>query len=154
MSPSNQPGERRKTPTVMVGPVPVGSCHPVVVQSMTNTATEDAASTAKQVAELARAGSELVRITVNTEKAAASVADICDRLAMMGCDVPVIGDFHYNGHTLLEKYPDCAGRLAKYRINPGNVGFGRKRDRQYATIIELALRYDKPDPAHGQKCHP
>ncbi len=140
----NRPGERRATPTVMVGKIPVGSCHPVVVQSMTNTDTEDAAATAKQVAELARAGSELVRITVNTDKAAASVPEIHERLAMMGCDVPLIGDFHYNGHKLLQDHPDCAEVLAKYRINPGNVGFGRKRDAQYTTIIELALRYAKP----------
>jgi (E)-4-hydroxy-3-methylbut-2-enyl-diphosphate synthase len=111
---------------------------------MTNTDTEDAKATANQVAALARAGSELVRITVNTEQAAASVPEICDRLGMMGCDVPLIGDFHYNGHALLEKYPDCASRLDKYRINPGNVGFGSKRDRQYATIIEMALKHDKP----------
>jgi (E)-4-hydroxy-3-methylbut-2-enyl-diphosphate synthase len=140
----SRPGERRKTPTVLVGKVPVGSCHPIVVQSMTNTDTEDAAATARQVAELARAGSELVRITVNTARAAAAVPGICERLARMGCDVPVIGDFHYNGHTLLHDYPECASLLAKYRINPGNVGFGRKRDRQFATIIEQALEHDKP----------
>jgi (E)-4-hydroxy-3-methylbut-2-enyl-diphosphate synthase len=141
---TQQVGPRRKTPTVLVGKVPVGSCHPVVVQSMTNTDTEDAKSTAKQVAELARAGSELVRITVNTEKAAATVAEICDRLSMMGCDVPLVGDFHYNGHLLLQKHPECGRLLAKYRINPGNVGFGRKRDGQFATIIELALKNNKP----------
>jgi (E)-4-hydroxy-3-methylbut-2-enyl-diphosphate synthase len=144
MNLDNRPRERRSTPTVSVGRVRIGGAHPIVVQSMTNTDTEDAKSTARQVAELARAGSELVRITVNTEKAAASVHDICDRLAMMGCDVPLIGDFHYNGHTLLEKYPDCASLLAKYRINPGNVGFGSKRDRQFATIVERALEHGKP----------
>ena len=113
---------RRVTPTVDIGGILVGSEHPVVVQSMTNTDTEDIRSTATQIAELARAGSELVRITVNTEKAAASVAGIMERLDMMSCEVPVVGDFHYNGHTLLQKYPECARLLAKYRINPGNVG--------------------------------
>jgi (E)-4-hydroxy-3-methylbut-2-enyl-diphosphate synthase len=124
--------------------VKIGGEHPVVVQSMTNTDTEDIRSTARQVAELARAGSELVRITVNTEKAAAAVAGICERLEMMACSVPLVGDFHYNGHTLLEKHPQCGELLAKYRINPGNVGFGKKKDRQFATIIEQALKYDKP----------
>ncbi|HKJ15758.1 MAG TPA: flavodoxin-dependent (E)-4-hydroxy-3-methylbut-2-enyl-diphosphate synthase [Xanthomonadales bacterium] len=136
--------KRRETPTVSIGGVRVGSQNPVVVQSMTNTDTEDVKSTAKQVAELARAGSELVRITVNTLKAAEAVPAIAERLQMMSCDVPLIGDFHYNGHTLLEKVPECAEILAKYRINPGNVGFGRKRDDQFATIIEQALEYDKP----------
>jgi (E)-4-hydroxy-3-methylbut-2-enyl-diphosphate synthase len=139
-----QPVARRKTPTVVVGGVPVGSDHPIVVQSMTNTDTEDVKSTAGQVAELARAGSELVRITVNTEKAAAAVPGICERLEMMGCEVPLVGDFHYNGHLLLEKYPECARLLAKYRINPGNVGFGRKKDRQFATIVEQAIANEKP----------
>ncbi len=141
---SSQTVSRRVTPTVLVGRVAIGSEHPVVVQSMTNTDTEDVKATAKQVAQLARAGSELVRITVNTEQAAACVPAIRERLDMMGCDVPLIGDFHYNGHLLLEKYPECARVLDKYRINPGNVGFGRKRDKQFATIIELALKYDKP----------
>lgn len=136
--------QRRVTPSVDVGGVLVGSEHPVVVQSMTNTDTEDVRSTAKQIAELARAGSELVRITVNTENAAASLPGIMERLEMMSCDVPVIGDFHYNGHRLLQKYPECARLLAKYRINPGNVGFGRKRDDQFATIVGLAIEYDKP----------
>ncbi|KAA9131952.1 flavodoxin-dependent (E)-4-hydroxy-3-methylbut-2-enyl-diphosphate synthase [Marinihelvus fidelis] len=136
--------ERRSTREVNVGGVRVGGGNPVVVQSMTNTDTEDIKSTAKQVAELARAGSELVRITVNTEAAAAAVPAIRERLDMMGCDVPLVGDFHYNGHTLLTKYPDCAQILAKYRINPGNVGFGRKRDDQFATIIEKAIEYGKP----------
>jgi len=135
---------RRVTPTVDIGGILVGSEHPVVVQSMTNTDTEDIRSTATQIAELARAGSELVRITVNTEKAAASVAGIMERLDMMSCDVPVVGDFHYNGHTLLQKYPECARLLAKYRINPGNVGFGKKRDDQFATIVEMAIEHDKP----------
>ena len=144
MSQASQAGARRHTPTVMVGRVAIGGDHPIVVQSMTNTDTEDQRSTATQVAELARAGSELVRITVNTEKAAAAVAGICDRLEMMGCQVPLIGDFHYNGHRLLQQYPECARRLAKYRINPGNVGFGKKRDSQFAAIIDLALEHEKP----------
>jgi len=135
---------RRESPTVNVGGVLIGSCHPVVVQSMTNTDTEDIRATATQIAELARAGSELVRITVNTENAAASVAGIMERLEMMSCDVPVVGDFHYNGHHLLQKYPECARLLAKYRINPGNVGFGKKRDDQFATIVGQAIEYDKP----------
>jgi (E)-4-hydroxy-3-methylbut-2-enyl-diphosphate synthase len=135
---------RRATPTVNVGGVLIGSGHPVVVQSMTNTDTENVRTTAVQIAELARAGSELVRITVNTENAAASVAGIMERLEMMSCDVPVVGDFHYNGHHLLQKYPECARLLAKYRINPGNVGFGKKRDDQFATIIGLAIEYGKP----------
>jgi (E)-4-hydroxy-3-methylbut-2-enyl-diphosphate synthase len=135
---------RRTTPTVDVGGVRIGSGHPVVVQSMTNTDTEDVRATAKQIAELARAGSELVRITVNTENAAASVAGIMERLEMMSCEVPVVGDFHYNGHLLLRKYPECARLLAKYRINPGNVGFGKKRDDQFATIVGLAIEHGKP----------
>lgn len=135
---------RRQSRQVNVGGVMIGGQNPVVVQSMTNTATEDVKSTAKQVAELARAGSELVRITVNTEAAAAAVPAIRERLDMMGCDVPLVGDFHYNGHTLLSQYPACAEILAKYRINPGNVGFGRKRDDQFATIIEKAIEYGKP----------
>ena len=134
---------RRKTPTVEIGRVKVGSGHPVVVQSMTNTDTEDAAATARQVAELARAGSELVRITVNTLKAAEAVPAIAERLEMMACDVPLIGDFHYNGHTLLEKVPECARILAKYRINPGNVG-AKRRDENFRTIVELAAAHGKP----------
>ncbi len=122
----------------------IGSGYPVVVQSMTNTDTEDIKATAQQIGELTRAGSELVRITVNTEKAAAAVEGICERLQMMSCDVPLVGDFHYNGHRLLQQYPNCARLLAKYRINPGNVGFGRKRDDQYATIVGLAIEHDKP----------
>ena len=128
----------------MVGKVEVGGGAPVVVQSMTNTDTADVASTTKQVAELWRAGSELVRITVNTAEAAAAVPHIVDKLAMMGIDVPIIGDFHYNGHTLLTNEPACAEALAKYRINPGNVGFGKKKDTQFAQLIEFATRYDKP----------
>jgi len=144
MSRESSTRQDRVSPTVNIGGVLIGTGHPVVVQSMTNTDTEDIHSTAKQIAELARAGSELVRITVNTENAAASVAGIMERLEMMSCDVPVIGDFHYNGHLLLKKYPECARLLAKYRINPGNVGFGKKRDDQFATIIGLAIENEKP----------
>lgn len=128
----------------MVGAVAIGGGAPVVVQSMTNTDTADAVATAIQVAELWRAGSELVRITVNTPEAAAQVAGIRARLDAMGCDVPLIGDFHFNGHKLLHQFPDCAGALAKYRINPGNVGKGARRDEQFATMIEAALRHGKP----------
>jgi len=135
---------RRTTPTVRVGNILIGSQHPIVVQSMTNTDTADAKSTAIQVSELARAGSELVRITVNTLEAAQAVPEIARRLEMMSCEVPLIGDFHYNGHRLLQQVPQCAQLLAKYRINPGNVGFGRKRDDQFATIIGLALEHGKP----------
>ena len=138
------PQARRPSVGVRVGNVLVGGGAPVVVQSMTNTDTEDPASTAKQIAELARAGSELVRITVNTPAAAAAVPRIAERLQMMGVDVPIIGDFHYNGHQLLQGEPACAQALAKYRINPGNVGFGKKKDTQFASIIEFALKYDKP----------
>jgi (E)-4-hydroxy-3-methylbut-2-enyl-diphosphate synthase len=128
----------------MVGPVAIGGGAPIVVQSMTNTDTADAEATARQVAELARAGSELVRITVNTPEAAAQVAPIRERLDAVGCEVPLIGDFHYNGHKLLTQFPDCARALAKYRINPGNVGRGAKRDEQFATMVEAAARYGKP----------
>jgi (E)-4-hydroxy-3-methylbut-2-enyl-diphosphate synthase len=127
-----------------VGKVVVGGDAPVVVQSMTNTDTADIKGTTQQIAELWRAGSEKVRVTVNNEESAAAVPHIRDRLAMMGIDVPIIGDFHYNGHTLLEAHPACAEALAKYRINPGNVGFGKKKDTQFASIIEKALQYDKP----------
>jgi len=144
MTPDVEIRSRRVTPTVDVGGVLVGSGHPVVVQSMTNTDTENVRATATQIAELARAGSEMVRITVNTENAAASVAGIMERLEMMSCEVPVVGDFHYNGHLLLQKYPECARLLAKYRINPGNVGFGKKRDDQFATIVGLAIEHGKP----------
>ncbi|MEX1074468.1 MAG: flavodoxin-dependent (E)-4-hydroxy-3-methylbut-2-enyl-diphosphate synthase [Burkholderiales bacterium] len=136
--------ERRFSSRVMVGPVAVGGGAPVVVQSMTNTDTADAAATARQVAELAAAGSELVRITVNTPEAAAQVAPIRARLDALGCAVPLIGDFHFNGHKLLAQFPDCARALAKYRINPGNVGRGAKRDEQFATLVETAVRYAKP----------
>jgi (E)-4-hydroxy-3-methylbut-2-enyl-diphosphate synthase len=138
------PVPRRRSIPVRVGNVVVGGDAPVVVQSMTNTDTADIKSTAQQIGELWRAGSEKVRITVNNEDAAAAVPHIRDRLAMMGIEVPIIGDFHYNGHQLLAAHPACAEALAKYRINPGNVGFGRKRDTQFAAIIEMALRYDKP----------
>jgi len=138
------PSPRRHSVGVAIGRVQVGGDAPVVVQSMTNTDTADAVATAKQVAELARAGSELVRITVNTGEAASAVPRIRERLDMMGVDVPLIGDFHYNGHQLLHDEPAAAEALAKYRINPGNVGFGRKRDTQFASIIELALQYVKP----------
>ncbi|MGE5168104.1 MAG: flavodoxin-dependent (E)-4-hydroxy-3-methylbut-2-enyl-diphosphate synthase [Deltaproteobacteria bacterium] len=135
---------RRHSVGVQVGSVQVGGDAPIVVQSMTNTDTADIAATAKQVAELARAGSELVRITVNTPEAAAAVPRIRERLDMMGVGVPLIGDFHYNGHQLLAAEPACARALAKYRINPGNVGFGKKRDTQFSAIIEFALKYEKP----------
>jgi len=135
---------RRKSVGVKVGSVMIGGGAPVVVQSMTNTDTADAEATAKQVQQLAAAGSELVRITVDTEKSASQVASIREKLEAMGCHVPLVGDFHYNGHTLLEKYPDCAEALAKYRINPGNVGFGRKKDNQFAVMIEKAIQYNKP----------
>jgi (E)-4-hydroxy-3-methylbut-2-enyl-diphosphate synthase len=129
--------------TTTVGGVPVGSGTPIVVQSMTNTDTADAAGTAHQVAALAAAGSQLVRITVNNEEAAAAVPEIATRLGDMGVRVPLIGDFHYNGHLLLGKYPDCARTLAKYRINPGNVG-GKRRDEHFRTIVRIAIDNDKP----------
>src|SRR5258705_9584138 len=129
---------------VRVGHALIGGGAPVLVQSMTNTDTADAGRTAAQVFELARAGSEIVRVTVNTAEAAAQVPRIRERLDAMGCDVPLVGDFHYNGHKLLTQYPDCARALAKYRINPGNVGKGAKRDDQFATMIEAALKYAKP----------
>ena len=135
---------RHSTVGVKVGSVLVGRGAPIVVQSMTNTDTADAEGTARQVAELARAGSELVRITVDREESAAAVPAIAARLAQMKINVPLVGDFHYNGHMLLTQFPDCASALAKYRINPGNVGFGGKRDRNFATMIEVALKHDKP----------
>ena len=138
------PLPRRRTVAVDVGGVAVGGAAPVVVQSMTNTDTADVAATTAQVAALARAGSELVRITVDRNEAAAAVPHIRDRLDAMGVSVPLIGDFHYIGHTLLTEHPACAEALAKYRINPGNVGFGEKKDRQFATLIEIAARHDKP----------
>jgi (E)-4-hydroxy-3-methylbut-2-enyl-diphosphate synthase len=134
---------RRKTVTAIVGGVPVGSSHPVVVQSMTNTDTADALGTALQVAELARAGSRLVRVTVNNDDAARALPEIASRLVDMGVSVPLIGDFHYNGHLLLAKYPATAKTLDKYRINPGNVG-GKRRDENFRTIIQIALDKDKP----------
>src|SRR5437868_2976118 len=136
--------KRRLSRQVRVGSVAIGGGAPIVVQSMTNTDTADVQSTVKQVEELARAGSELVRITVNTPEAAAQVARIRERLDARGCGVPLVGDFHYNGHKLLTQYPDCAKALAKYRVNPGNVGKGAKRDEQFATMIECAIRYAKP----------
>ncbi|KAF1687986.1 4-hydroxy-3-methylbut-2-en-1-yl diphosphate synthase [Pseudoxanthomonas broegbernensis] len=141
---SAAPWPRKSTRQVMVGGVAVGGGAPVVVQSMTNTDTADVAASVKQVAELWRAGSELVRLTVNTAEAAAAIPRIRDKLALMGVDVPLIGDFHYNGHQLLAGEPACAEALAKYRINPGNVGFGKKKDTQFAEIIEKALEYGKP----------
>ena len=140
----SQPIERRSSIPVSIGGVTVGGDAPVVVQSMTNTDTADVASTTEQVAQLARAGSELVRITVDREESAAAVPHIRDGLAKMGVEAPLVGDFHYNGHTLLTKFPDCAEALAKYRINPGNVGFREKRDVQFSTMIEVALKYDRP----------
>ncbi|HKN58114.1 MAG TPA: flavodoxin-dependent (E)-4-hydroxy-3-methylbut-2-enyl-diphosphate synthase [Gemmatimonadaceae bacterium] len=134
---------RRYTATAVVGDVEVGSAHPIVVQSMTNTDTADAPATALQVAELARAGSQLVRLTVNNDEAARAVPEIASRLADMGVLVPIIGDFHYNGHLLLTRYPETAQTLAKYRINPGNVG-GKRRDENFRTIIQVALDNDKP----------
>ncbi|ODS00390.1 4-hydroxy-3-methylbut-2-en-1-yl diphosphate synthase [Methyloceanibacter marginalis] len=135
---------RKRTIPVRIGGVTMGGGAPIVVQSMTNTDTADVASTVAQVAALARAGSELVRVTVDRAEAAAGVPLIRERLDAMGADVPLIGDFHYNGHTLLADYPACAEALAKYRINPGNVGFKDKRDKQFSQIIEIALRHDKP----------
>ncbi len=136
--------QRRMSIGVKVDSVTIGGDNPIVVQSMTNTDTADVDATVKQVQQLAAAGSELVRITVNNEEAASKVGEIRDKLDGMGCSVPLVGDFHYNGHTLLNKYPDCAEALAKYRINPGNVGFGRKKDSQFATMIEKAIEYKKP----------
>jgi len=136
--------QRKLTRTVSIGPVVMGGGAPVVVQAMTNTDTADVLKTAIQVAELARAGAEMVRITVNSPEAAAAVPEIRDQLLRMDVDVPLIGDFHYNGHRLLTDYPACAEALAKFRINPGNVGFGKKKDEQFAQMIELAVRYNKP----------
>src|SRR5580765_4254743 len=135
---------RRISRQVLVEDVRIGGGAPVVVQSMTNTDTEDAESTARQVEALARAGSELVRITVNTPEAAAQVAPIREKLDQRACKVPLVGDFHYNGHKLVTEYPDCAKALAKYRINPGNVGHGKKRDEQFSILIETACKYGKP----------
>ena len=134
---------RRQTVTAMVGAVPLGSAHPVVVQSMTNTDTADLPATVAQVAALARAGSQIVRVTVNNDAAAAAVAEIVQQLADAGITTPIVGDFHYNGHILLAKYPDCAKALAKYRINPGNVG-GKRRDEHFRSIVQIAVENDKP----------
>ncbi len=136
--------KRRKSVAVNVGGVKIGGEHPIVVQSMTNTDTADVTSTVNQVMALARAGSELVRVTVNTEAAAAAVPKIVDTLNLFGVKVPIIGDFHYNGHLLLKKYPACARALAKYRINPGNVNIGKKHDDNFRTMIEAAVEYGKP----------
>src|SRR5246500_357159 len=135
---------RRRSAAVSVGSVKVGGTNPIVVQSMTNTDTADVTSTVNQVMALANAGSELVRVTVNTEEAAAAVPKIVDTLDKFGVRVPIIGDFHYNGHLLLKKYPECARALAKYRINPGNVNIGRKHDDNFRTMIEVAIEYDRP----------
>ncbi|MGH9656162.1 MAG: flavodoxin-dependent (E)-4-hydroxy-3-methylbut-2-enyl-diphosphate synthase [Bryobacteraceae bacterium] len=135
---------RRKSVAVDIGGVKVGGSNPIVVQSMTNTDTADSAATANQVMELARAGSELVRVTVNTDQAAQAVPKIVDTVRSFGVNVPIIGDFHYNGHLLLKKYPDCARALAKYRINPGNVNIGRKHDDNFRVMIEAAIEYDRP----------
>ena len=134
---------RRSTVTVSVGSVKVGSDQPVVVQSMTNTDTADPAGTAAQVAALAGAGSQIVRVTVNNEEAAAAVPELVQRLRDQGVEVPIVGDFHYNGHQLLARYPECARALAKYRINPGNVG-SKRRDENFRTIVQLAVENDKP----------
>jgi (E)-4-hydroxy-3-methylbut-2-enyl-diphosphate synthase len=137
------PTIRRNTVTTLVGGVPVGSAHPIVVQSMTNTDTADVAATVGQITSLAAAGSELVRITVNNEASAAAVPVIVEELEKRNAPVPVIGDFHYNGHLLLTRFPDCAQALAKYRINPGNVG-AKRRDENFRAIIDVALKYEKP----------
>ena len=143
--PVSQPTpQRRRTRAVPVGKLCIGGNAPVVIQSMTNTDTTDVLKTAIQCAELARAGSELVRFTVNTPEAATAVPKIHERLLALGVDVPLIGDFHFNGHRLLADHPECAQVLAKYRINPGNVGHGKKRDEQFAQMIEIASKYDKP----------
>ena len=135
---------RRKSVAVDVGGVMVGGAAPVVVQSMTNTDTADIEATARQVADLARAGSELVRITVDRDEAAKAVPHIREKLDKLSVGVPIVGDFHYIGHKLLEENPACAEALDKYRINPGNVGFKDKKDRQFSSIVEMALRHQKP----------
>src|SRR5256885_13772515 len=144
MTPSAAPLERRQSVPVFVGKVQVGGGAPVVVQSMTNTDTADAEETARQVAALARAGSEIVRITVDRDEAAAAVPRIKERLAKMGVSVPIVGDFHYIGHKLLADHPACAEALDKYRINPGNVGFKDKKDRQFGAMVETAIKHGKP----------
>ncbi|HET9234748.1 MAG TPA: flavodoxin-dependent (E)-4-hydroxy-3-methylbut-2-enyl-diphosphate synthase [Candidatus Eisenbacteria bacterium] len=135
---------RRPTPTVLVGGVAIGSCHPIVVQSMTNTDTEDVGATVAQTAQLAGAGSELVRVTVNTRAAAQAVPEIRSRLRDAGVTVPLIGDFHYNGHLLLHEFPECARALDKYRVNPGNVGSGKHHDTNFRRFIDAALEHGKP----------
>src|SRR5436305_11071252 len=136
--------QRRKTPTVQIGNVLVGSDAPVVVQSMTNTDTADVTGSIKQVAALARAGSELVRVTVNNDAAAQALPYIVEGIEKLGLRTPIIGDFHYNGHLLLKKYPACAKALSKYRINPGNVNIGKKHDDNFRTMIEAAIEHDRP----------
>lgn len=138
------PPQRRKSVSVDVGGVLVGGDHPIMVQSMTNTDTADVTGTAKQIMDLAKAGSEVVRVTVNTEEAAAAVPKVIDTIRLHGCTTPIVGDFHYNGHLLLKKYPACARGLAKYRINPGNVNIGKKHDDNFRTMIECAIEYNKP----------
>src|SRR5689334_13026046 len=138
------PADRRRSVPVKVGRVEVGGSSPIVVQSMTNTDTADAAATARQVADLARAGSEIVRITVDRDEAAAAVPHIKERLLKLGINVPIVGDFHYIGHKLLAEHPACAEALDKYRINPGNVGFKEKKDRQFGAIVETAAKHGKP----------
>ena len=135
---------RKKTRSVKVGDILIGNQQPVVVQSMTNTDTADTVRTSMQIADLARAGSELVRITVNNDEAARAVPEIRERLEQLNCSVPLVGDFHFNGHKLLSNHPDCAEALSKFRINPGNVGRGQKRDNQFASMIEIAAKLDKP----------
>src|ERR1700751_3238639 len=138
------PAARRRSVPVKVGRVEVGGSAPIVVQSMTNTDPADAGATARQVADLARAGSEIVRITVDRDEAAAAVPHIKERLLKMGVDVPIVGDFHYIGQKLLAAHPACAEALDKYRINPGNVGFKDKKDRQFSAIVETAIKHNKP----------
>src|SRR5262245_38878599 len=144
MEPTAAPAPRHRSVPVMVGRVQVGGSTPIVVQSMTNTDTADVQATAAQVAALARAGSEIVRITVDRDEAAAAVPHIKDRVLAMGVNVPIVGDFHYIGHKLLADHPAAAEALDKYRINPGNVGFKDKKDRQFSAIVETAIRHDKP----------
>src|SRR5215208_7223039 len=144
MTQSAAPSERHKTVSVHVGKVRVGGGAPIVVQSMTNTDTADVNGTVGQVAALARQGSEIVRITVDRDEAAAAVPHIKDKLLKMGVDVPLVGDFHYIGHKLLADHPACAEALDKYRINPGNVGFGNKKDVQFSAIVETAIKHNKP----------
>jgi (E)-4-hydroxy-3-methylbut-2-enyl-diphosphate synthase len=139
-----QPLVRHKTIAVKVGNIKLGDGGPVIVQSMTNTDTADVDKTVEQIKLLVNSGSELVRVTVNNDESAAAIPHIVDRLLTDGYEVPVIGDFHYNGHKLLKKHDDCAKYLAKYRINPGNVGHGKRRDKQFTDMIEVACKYDKP----------